>query len=196
MARRKFKLKQGDFEMDLTPMIDVIFLLIIFFILAGRITNELRAEKITVPPTQTAEDSDDEDEWQRVIVEADGHTMQAEGNRDPINEIRVNGGEWMRQKGLGDLSAYQKLREKLDRIYDHHPYEQEGDDPSGMTLKKIIVEIRADADAEYRIVQEIMQIASDTIDPWKEMKPIQQQPSEAKPLVNIEFTTRRPDNSE
>jgi len=196
MARRKFKLKQGDFEMDLTPMIDVIFLLIIFFILAGRITNELRAEKITVPPTQTAEDSDDEDEWQRVIVEADGHTMQAEGNRDPVNEIRVNGGEWMRQKGLGDLSAYQKLREKLDRIYDHHPYEQEGDDPSGMTLKKIIVEIRADADAEYRIVQEIMQIASDTIDPWKEMKPIQQQPSEAKPLVNIEFTTRRPDNSE
>ena len=50
MAKKK-KLAQPDIKLDLTPMIDVIFLLIIFFILAGKITAEISNENITVPPT-------------------------------------------------------------------------------------------------------------------------------------------------
>ena len=50
----KPKLESTETELDMTPMIDLVFLLIIFFILAGKISSERRTEQITVPPTKTA----------------------------------------------------------------------------------------------------------------------------------------------
>ena len=78
MARKR-KLSQADIDLDLTPMIDVIFLLIIFFILAGRITAEITNNKITVPPTITAEKWEKPDDWEHYKIEVWGSTQDQAG---------------------------------------------------------------------------------------------------------------------
>ena len=45
---------QADAEVDLVPLIDCVFLLLLFFMLCGRIAMDQRAEQITVPPTKTS----------------------------------------------------------------------------------------------------------------------------------------------
>jgi len=94
--------------------------------------------------------------------------------------------------GADDYSAYAKLRSKLDDVYNHA---EKYDDPkkSGCKLPKVVAEIRADCDTEYRVVQEIQQVLSDTIDPNDGMKPKKgATPDTMRPFVNIDFTARKP----
>lgn len=197
---RKPKPQQADAELDLTPMIDVIFLLIIFFILAGRITSEMRSNKITVPPTRTAEEMVTPQGWRHAVIEVFGTTTRAAVG-DPSNTIRLG---WTNQpertiRGVDDYSSYIWLREELDRLYE---VAEKYPDPlgTGMMLPQVELEIRADGDAEYRLVQEILQVASDSIDPRNEMRPkdLGNPPNFglARPFVNIQFTTFRPGDRE
>ncbi|MFW5750437.1 MAG: biopolymer transporter ExbD [Planctomycetota bacterium] len=197
MARKsKKKLNQPDIDLDLTPMIDIIFLLIIFFILAGKISSEITNEKITVPPSETAEKKiDPEAGWKRIRVEVWGNTQeQTEGVTTVMHQIKLGLQEW---KGFGyedeaAFAAYSGLREALDQVYSRA---DKYTDPKTKTLElpKVIVELRADGDCEYRVVQEIQQILSDTITPddgkGGHMVP---NPNPKAPFVNIEFTTRAP----
>ena len=181
-------------------MIDIIFLLIIFFILAGRITDDLRHTEITVPPTKTAQKIELKEDWTRIIIEAFGSTQTERSGMAPVTTLRLGGGpQWRQQYTEGDIdksyNAYIKLRDALDQIYLQADYY---DDPNGtgMKLPKVSVEIRADANTEYRVVQEIQQLLTDTIAPEQGMMarpiPTPPDPSEFKPFVNIEFTTRLP----
>ena len=62
---------------------------------------------------------------------------------------------------------------------------------TGFMLPKVVLEIRADADTEYRVVQEIQQVVSDSINPFDGMKPKAiSNPAQAKPFVFLNFTTR------
>ena len=70
----KLRIRQENVELDLTAMIDVIFLLIIFFILAGRITSEIRSNEITVPPARTAQEMETPPNWQHRVIEVYGDT--------------------------------------------------------------------------------------------------------------------------
>ena len=76
------------------------------------------------------------------------------------------------------------------------------DDPlgTGISLPEVELEIRADGDAEYRLVQEILQVASDSVDPANGMKPknLGNPPNFAlaKPFVNILFTSFKPGDRE
>lgn len=188
---RKVKIKPNEVDLDLTPMIDIIFLLIIFFILAGRITSEMRVNDVTVPPTKTAEKMDTPSGWRHIIVETWGKTQTAGGGK-PLNQIKLNTNTPWPARGTDDYTAYQHLREALDEIYiaaDKRP------DPLGTPLRlpNVVLEIRADREAEYRLVQEIMQVASDSVDPFNDMKPkAHADPSQAKPFVNLIFSTFKP----
>lgn len=197
MAKKRRKLSQPDTEMDLTPMIDVIFLLIIFFILAGRITAEISNENITVPPTKTAEKWDKPDEWGHVKIEVWGDTQDHTGGGEPGHVIKMGlHPEWHAVGAHGEqaFTAYQAMRQALDDIFaraDHY------EDPvSKMKLPKVVIELRSDGDTEYRVVQEIQQVASDTISPFEQngqyMTPNKKPPGELKPFVNFQFTTRKP----
>lgn len=197
MARKKRKLSQPDTDMDLTPMIDVIFLLIIFFILAGRITAEISNENITVPPTKTAEEWDKPDEWGHMKIEVWGSTQDHTGGGiEPGHTIKMGlHDEWHARGAQGEEAfyAYQKMREALDTLYDRSDKYTTEANPS-LSLPKVVIELRSDGDTEYRVVQEIQQVASDTISPFKQggefMKPNQERP--LKPFVNFQFTTRKP----
>lgn len=177
-----------DIEVDLVPMIDVVFLLLLFFMLCGHITMETRVEQITVPPTKTAQTPETPEKWERIIVNVFGSTS---AGKPPRNTIRVNNVNYVAQ-GIDNFEAYQKLRQVLDAAYDRA---EKFPDPkkTGFMLPKVVLEIRADADTEYRVVQEVQQVVSGSINPFDGMKPMTiSSPAQAKPFVFLNFTTRSP----
>jgi biopolymer transport protein ExbD len=190
VAKKKgMNMLHPDAELDLVPMIDCIFLLLLFFMLCGRITMDQRTEQITVPPTKTANKFKDPEGWSREIINVFGQTQHGD---PPRNTLRIGTHEWKAQ-GVNDYTGYQGLRQVLDAVYDKA---EKYDDPkkSGMKLPKVIIEIRADADTEYRVVQEIQQILTDTLD-LTNMQPKKGiDPKTARAFVNIDFTTRRPED--
>ncbi len=185
--KSKHKMVFADAEVDLVPMIDCIFLLLLFFMLCGRITIDQRVEQITVPPTKTATKPDVPKGWEHYVINVFGSTQ---GGKPPRNTIRINNQNF-NATGQDDYGAYIKLRQILDQLYDRS--EKIPDTKSPMMLPKVVLEIRADADTEYRVVQEIQQVVSDSVDPSREMKPkAQPDPKNAKPFVYLMFTTRKP----
>ncbi len=180
-------------ELDLVPLIDVVFLILLFFILCGRLTIDARTEQITVPPTKTAAKFEVTG-WERVVINVFGATQNgnSKAGQPPASSIAVPPmAPWL-SKGTDNYEGYQKLRETLNKVHDKA---EKYDDPksTGMKLPKVIVEVRADAETEYRVVQEIQQILSDTIDPYNNMLPRQGvDPKQLKAFVNVDFTTRRP----
>ena len=181
---RKPKIDETQAEIDMTPMIDLVFLLIIFFILAGKISSEQRSQQITVPPTKTATKIEVKD---RIIVNVFGTTRDG---KPPKNSIRV-GTQTFDAKGVDDFSAYVRLRELLNKAYDKADKEPDVKNPV-LQIPKVVLEIRADADTEYRVVQEVLQIVTDSVDPSDQMKPKMVPPQQMKPFIAINYTTRRP----
>jgi biopolymer transport protein ExbD len=187
--KKKRNMNHADVELDLVPMIDCVFLLLLFFMLCGRITMDQRTEQITVPPTKTANKFKDPDRWGREIINVFGTTQHGD---PPRNSIRI-GTKTFNSQGINNYDGYKKLRAILDGVYDKA---EKYDDPkaTGIRLPKVIVEIRADADTEYRVVQEVQQILSDSMD-IETMKPKTSfDPKTARPFVNLDFTTRRPED--
>lgn len=190
MSRRHKKSEElpPDDDVDLNPLIDVITMLIIFFILGGKMSSDIRTEAITVPPTKTAQAFKSEVGWERLVVNVFGNTQRRESG----NELTIMVGQKrFKQKG-DDYTAYQALREILDKAYDRA---DKFADPkgTGLQLPKVVLEIRADADTQYRVVQEVQQIVADSIDPANKMIPKSHNPiTNARPFVNINFTTRLP----
>lgn len=185
-GRKKLKLPQQDDYLDLVPLIDCVFLLLLFFMLVGRLSTDERTEQITVPPTKTAMKFDaDKGGWTREVVNVFGRTQHGD---PPSNTIRIGTSQWSATK-RDDYSAYQSLRATLDKIYDKA---EKYEDPKvqGLMLPKVIIEIRADADTEYRVVQEIQQILTDTMDLTNMQPKKGYDPKTGKPFVNLDFTTR------
>ena len=183
---RKMKLPQQDDHLDLVPLIDCVFLLLLFFMLCGRMSTDQRTEQITVPPTKTAAKFDGGKEWQREVINIFGSTQNGD---PPRNALRMGAQTWY-AKGLDDYSAYQRLRQIMDTIYDRA---DKYDDPKGTGIKlpKVIVELRADSETEYRVVQEVQQVLTDALD-LTTMKPKQNiDKATMKAFVNIDFTTRK-----
>ncbi len=185
---RRAKIPHADAEIDLVPMIDCVFLILLFFMLCGHISTEARTEQITVPPTKTAAKFIDGG-WKRQIINVFGNTQS--GN-PPRNSIKI-GTKSFDAMGINDYTAYQGLRAVLDKVYDSA---EKYKDPKGtpLMLPKVIIEIRADADTEYRVVQEIQQVVSDSIDPSDKMQPKKVDLATMRPFVNIDFTTRNPND--
>ena len=180
----KPKLESTEAELDMTPMIDLVFLLIIFFILAGKISSDQRSQQITVPPTKTATKLPVGD---RIIINVFGTTTVG---GPPANSIQV-GTQTFQAKGIEDFSAYSRLRALLDRAYDRADKKPDVKNPALM-IPEVVLEIRADADTEYRVVQEVLQIVTDSVDPNDSMKPKMVQPQQMKPFIAINYTTRKP----
>lgn len=188
---KKKKFGQIGDELDLVPLIDVTFLVLLFFILCGRLTIDQRNEQITVPPTKTAMTIPEKQGWTRVVINVFGRTQDGD---PPTNSIQVVPEKpWVsRGTDLEDaLFGYKKLRELLNGVYDRA---EKYDDPkgTGIRLPQVVVEVRADAETEWRVVQEVQQVVSDSVNPFNKMLPNQVKPADMKPFVNIDFTTRRP----
>lgn len=188
--KKRKRMPQLDEHLDLVPLIDCVFLLLLFFMLCGRLASDQRTEQITVPPTKTAMKFDSK-QWDRVVINVFGSTQKMGTKKTPRNAIQLPPKPFWFSEGDNNLLGYQNLRSALNAVYDKaakYP------DPknTGIMLPKVICEIRADADTEYRVVQEVQQVLSDTIDPFNNMLPRNIDIKQLKPFVNIDFTTRKP----
>jgi len=188
--KSRFHLPQADAEVDLVPLIDCVFLLLLFFMLCGRMAMDSRAEQITVPPTKTSSKPPKPGVgWSNFIINVFGSTKEG---KPPRNSIQL-GKSKFESSGYDNLKGYQQLRTLLNGIYDQAEKYQDPKNPD-LRLPQVVLEIRADADTEYRVVQEIQQIVSDSIDPFDSMKPRSVTPAQMRPFVILNFTTRKPDD--
>ncbi len=130
---------------DLVPLIDCVFLILLFFILCGRLTTDQRPEQVTVPPGRTA---------QKPQATPDRVVLNIRAGEHPA--FSFGGGE-----GWVDLaSGWTPVRQRLDRIWERAEKSQR----DGRTVAKAVLEVRADAELPYRLVQELQMVAADTVD--------------------------------
>ena len=81
--RRQIPDEGGDSPINISPLIDVIFILLIFFVVAG-IFGDSAAEKIDLPASQTANSSDTL--LAKISVSADGGVL-LDGRRTALDSL-------------------------------------------------------------------------------------------------------------
>ncbi len=144
MAKKKKALEQKADELNMTPMIDVVFNLLIFFMIVTDMTSKT-LENLTLPKsTQAVEDTGDESERRVVIniVQKNPETFA----QDKEVEIII-------KKKVYDLNS---LKEHLFKQADTKRDLTHPSQPS-----EIFVLIRCDQDIRWREVQWVMQACAD-----------------------------------
>ncbi|MHC4780470.1 MAG: ExbD/TolR family protein [Planctomycetota bacterium] len=131
MARKKSREKR-EMEMNLTPMIDVVFQLIIFFMLVTEMA-QADLEALTLP--DASESAPDTGQVERIIV----NILKPED--EGRCRIKVKG----REMNLGELRRHLRIRAETSR------------DPGNPSLSTRPVLIRADRTTPFRYTQAVMQ---------------------------------------
>jgi hypothetical protein len=181
------RLAEDDGHLDLVPLIDCVFLILLFFMLCGRITVERSANQVTVPPTVTATK-------QVIPVGWATHTINVTSSR---HGGRIQWNSEAPWSGIGagaadgvPIDAYRRLRAKLDAVYDAVAKDPDARG-TGLLLPRIDLIVRADADADMRTVQEVIQVCSDSVSVQPDAAGEVMRPKAvAKPFVHITYATR------
>ena len=149
---------ETEMEMDMTPMIDVVFLLIIFFMIITDMTQQ-DLEELVLPMAQFArEDKPDPLKYRPIInIQYDGKIIikrekyyipeEDDGKADPY--IRVK--EWLA-----------KTAKRMD-----HDYLVEGA-TSGRKIPDDLLLIRADVSTPFKHIQKVMEFCGEAgVEIWK-----------------------------
>jgi len=157
-----------DGQPDLVPLIDCVFLLLLFFMLCGRLSTDGRTEQITVPPARSA--TKPTAERPRVILNL----------RDDGRPLLAFGGEggWIPLTPAG----WSAVRTRLDAVWNRSAKRRLG----GIETADIVIEIRADGDVPFAIVQRLQLICADAIDPAT----FHPRPMAARPFCDLDLTAR------
>ena len=152
MSRAVEKMMSEKAEVNMTPMIDVVFLLLIFFMVVVDMTQKDLAE-LTLPLAITAQEDKSDDKDDRYIVNVDRQGM-----------VQYKG----RNYTLGELK---QLLNRLKRIYGKYKdfgkpkasqqVEKHKSDPGGQYGSELFVLVRADKDTPWQHVQWIMTIMAE-----------------------------------
>jgi biopolymer transport protein ExbD len=124
------RFKAEELEMNMAPMIDVVFQLLIFFIVVSEIASQDRVEDLTLPKAEQAKE--ERTMPRRLIISVDRH-----------NNIWVGG----RRRKLEQVERYLEIERKWRDV-------KQGED----TKQPIL--IVADKYAKWQAVQDVMEIAS------------------------------------
>ena len=145
MAKRRQQPENIEFNM--TPMIDVTFQLIIFFIIAGQIvSDELAALKVPRPTETMAREEFNADDHIIVnIVSSAGDTDEEGPDASLAKYWQVN------TEKIEDLDI-ERLKEEMRKIYDHI---SEADRPT------FAVEIRGDYRVQYGDIETVLLAAAE-----------------------------------
>jgi len=143
---------QTEMEMNMTPMIDVVFLLIIFFMIITDLTQQ-DLEEVKLPPAMAAvEDKPDPKVVRPIINVPQSGSMIAK--KENYYDPEEDGEDMTRlERFLSDQSA-QMPRKK--------------DDVTGLMLPDNPLMIRSDKNTEFKFIQRIMEICGKKgIQIWK-----------------------------
>lgn len=134
---------EGGAEMDMTPMIDITFQLIVFFLVANDLTRK-EVEELKLPQAIYGKEDKATEKDRRVII----NILAPEDRANPpdIPEVKVKGKPY----GLDDLERL--MRTEADS-------KRETDGPGAPSA--IFVLIRADKDTPWQHVQYVMQVCAD-----------------------------------
>jgi len=140
MARRRRKRSQGsdELELNMTPMLDVVFNLIIFFMIVTDLTQK-ELEQLVLPKASEAVKDEGDEIKKRMII-----------NVDKKGKIVINRNEY----------SLERLQEALYNFAELHR------DEEGLCDEPVLV--RADYNSEFANIQAIMQKCADpAIKIWK-----------------------------
>lgn len=132
--KRKSQDAGGEMEIDLTPMIDIVFQLIIFFMIVSDMTTADLVE-LALPEARQATKPDGEDSKKYVVI-----NLQQKG------KILIR----------GKVYKPDKIQERLEIEAEEAGWEENPEAPD-VRLSKLKVLIRADRDVEYGKVQDILE---------------------------------------
>jgi Biopolymer transport protein ExbD/TolR len=180
MRSRRLTLPFADSEVDLVPLIDCVFLLLLFFMLCGHISVNNRAEQITVPPAKTAHEIYPPQDWQHEIINLGGGRAN--------EAVRIRLGQTFDSAGLPPYEGLTRLRALLDQLHAISPTYR--DPANGLLLPQVLIELRIDVDVPWLAVQEIQQVLADSIVPATGLpKDINEQ---RRPFTSIAFSVHDP----
>jgi hypothetical protein len=177
MPRPRRTLPQADAEVDLVPLIDCVFLLLLFFMLCGHMSLNEREEQITVPPALTAAKITLPRDWRHEVI-----NLQGGRAGEPV---RITMGQAFDSRGGPFPAALTGLRAILDRL---HAMSPTYGDLLGDALPQVQIELRADGDVPWRALQEVQQVLADSIDPASG----QPRSGRRKPFPTLAFSVRDP----
>jgi biopolymer transport protein ExbD len=135
------KAVEGGAEADLTPMIDITFQLVVFFLVANDLTRK-EIEELKLPQALTGKEDKADEKDKRVIVNIPNSDPD---NPPDIPEIKVKG----KLYDLKELEQYMQVMADQKR---------EGDGPGSPSA--IYVLIRADRNTPWQHVQYVMQVCA------------------------------------
>ncbi len=179
--RRSLLLPLTDEEIDLVPLIDCIFLILLFFMLCGHLTVSDRVEQISVPPARTAKKATLERDWRHEVLNIGG---------GPSSEpVRMRLGNAFDNVGLSEAEGLQRLRRLLNQLYDSSPIDQRSNLPD---RPMVIFELRADSNVSWRTMQMVQQLLADSIDP---LTGLPNQQNARRSFTELLFSTRATDGA-
>ena len=134
---------EGGAEMDMTPMIDITFQLIVFFLVANDLTRK-ETEELKLPQALFGQEDKATEDEKRIII----NILPPDNPADPpkIPEVKVKGKPYD-LKGLTNF-----MRTEADS-------KRESDQPGAPSA--IFVLIRADRNTPWQHVQYCMQVCAD-----------------------------------
>jgi biopolymer transport protein ExbD len=146
MSKAAQKMSQESAQMDMTPMIDVVFNLLIFFMVVTDLQQKDLA-KLTLPIAHMAEEDKDNDPDDRVIlnIDTEGHILY-KGRPRSLEEI---GGILREEKKRYDFDQKRNGKSGLEPI------------PGGGEASKLFVLLRADKETPWQHVQWLMTIMAE-----------------------------------
>jgi len=146
---------ETDMDMDMTPMIDVVFLLIIFFMVITDLTQQ-DLEDLELPLSQNAvPDKPDPDEWRPII------------NIPHTGKMIVKKKTYYDPENLNRAAPYKELRELLVEFAGKMEKEPLNPGSPDMAPSEPLL-IRADMSTPFKYVQYVMAQAADpSVKIWK-----------------------------
>ena len=148
---------ETEMEMDMTPMIDVVFLLIIFFMIITDLTQQ-DLEELELPVALHAkEDKPDPEEWRPIInIQYDGKMIV---RRDVYYDPEVDGQA---------SDPYFRIKEWLAYAADRMEKAPMNDDGTGPDIPDQPLLLRADQASSFRHIQKLLEFCSiEGIRIWK-----------------------------
>ena len=146
MAKAVQKMVGGESELDMTPMIDIVFNLLIFFMLVTDLNQKDLAD-LTLPIAHMADEDKADDPDDRVILNVDKE------------------GQVLYKSRAITLDELGTILDKTKRLYDMKQ-KQKGKDgyedvAPGVKASKLYVLLRADKDTPWQHVQWLMTIMAE-----------------------------------
>ncbi len=145
MSKAKELAQEDEGKMDMTPMIDIVFNLVIFFMLVTDINQKDLAE-LTLPLAHMSQDDDGKDPDDRLIVNI---------SKDGVILVKNE------KKSLDALATF---LESAKRSYDTRQAllgKEGSEEKAGQKVSKLFVLLRADKDTPWQHIQYIMTIMSE-----------------------------------